>query len=555
MRIIYLVFFLLTFILEGHAQVTELIDSAYFRSPIDFPLRLSGSFAELRKNHFHSGIDIKSKNRASGDTLRAVADGFVSRLKIQYGGYGKAIYMDHSNGYTSVYAHLRDFHPKIAAFILKEQKKRQTYPLDISTSEDSIFFKKGDYIGIMGNTGRSYGPHLHFEIRHTQSEKPINPLLFNIGPTDKKAPFVNNIYAYSLSPDFQIIDKTDITSSKNLSIPAWRIGIAFNGYDKMDGANNLNGIAKIRLWLNHELHYEMLADSFSFDETRSINACMDYAAKKKYNRNIIQVFKLPGNPNSMIKKAKKGGLISLYKNKAQLVRLELEDYHGNLYSKEWHISRDIDIPGQTPKSYQFKLAHDKDHLIENDLFSFRIDSGGLYKTTFFNYQISRLLPFPVIQLHQLDEAMHGYASLAILNKEKIDSSLQGKLCIFHLDSKYSYGNQGDHEVLFASIDRFGEYTIKLDTISPSVKPLASLASMKRRGNLTFILEDNFKVRGKARDLEYDCYINGEWVLGEYSSHTRKLSISLDQINLRQNNTLRIRVTDDRDNVLDYKQNF
>ncbi|NND10141.1 MAG: M23 family metallopeptidase, partial [Flavobacteriaceae bacterium] len=136
----------------------------YFRKPLDIPLVLSGTFAELRSNHFHSGLDIKTKQR-EGLKVYASAPGYVSRIKISHWGYGKALYITHPNGYTSVYAHLQKFSEKIEEYVKEKQYEKESFTLELFPSAEELQIESDEIVAFSGNTGGSGGPHLHFEIR------------------------------------------------------------------------------------------------------------------------------------------------------------------------------------------------------------------------------------------------------------------------------------------------------------------------------------------------------------------------------------------------------
>ena len=175
----------------------------YFRSPVDHHIKLSGTFGELRPNHLHAGIDIKAKNGKIGQPLYATADGYVSRIKVQSGGYGNVLYINHPNGYTSVYAHLHEFPKAIAKYVKEFQYRRQSFEVEIFPEAERFRFKQGEVVGKLGLSGRSFGPHLHFEIRDTKTEKPINPLLFGIQVADNIAPKLHKLKAYFLNDKFE----------------------------------------------------------------------------------------------------------------------------------------------------------------------------------------------------------------------------------------------------------------------------------------------------------------------------------------------------------------
>jgi len=270
----------------------------YFRSPVDHDIKLSGTFGELRPNHFHAGIDIKAQMGKTGQNIFAVADGIVSRINIKSSGYGNALYIDHPNGYTSVYAHLEKFPKHIAEYMKEQQYDTHTSEIEHYPSAGMFSFQKGDIIGTLGMSGRSYGPHLHFEIRDTESEIPINPLLFGFSIDDKVRPDLRSVKLYGLDDQMCELESKQYTlrkrgssykpSKDTLMMKSSEVGVALKAYDQMTGVSNLNGIYALEMYVDDSIHFQFTMDKISFDETRYINAHMDYAErevkKSYYNR-------------------------------------------------------------------------------------------------------------------------------------------------------------------------------------------------------------------------------------------------------------------------------
>ena len=256
---------------------------AQFRNPLDIPMYLSGGFAELRSNHFHSGLDIKTQNK-EGFPVFAVADGWVSRIKISPWGYGNALYITHSNGYTSVYAHLSRYNNFLQNFVENLEYKKKSFSIDYSFQKGKMIVKKGDTIAFTGNSGSSGGPHLHFELRNTKTQKPINPVQFPFDIEDTIAPVFKSLYVFDNNGvrDFPIVFKVNsyYTLPETLSV--------FNNFDfgilTGDISNNSEnplGINKISLFENEKLCYEYDNQSFSFSESRYINSHIWYGMYKK----------------------------------------------------------------------------------------------------------------------------------------------------------------------------------------------------------------------------------------------------------------------------------
>ena len=173
---IVLLFFSLIAFPQGDISVNSAYPTNYFRKPLDIPILLSGTFGELRTNHFHAGLDIKTQ-QVEGLNVYSAAQGYVSRIKISHWGYGKALYITHPNGYTSVYAHLKKFNNRIEAYIKKQQYKKESFEVHVFPTSTELPVSKDEIIAFSGSTGGFVGPHLHFEIRKKGEAPDPVPLL------------------------------------------------------------------------------------------------------------------------------------------------------------------------------------------------------------------------------------------------------------------------------------------------------------------------------------------------------------------------------------------
>ncbi|HRI62354.1 MAG TPA: M23 family metallopeptidase, partial [Saprospiraceae bacterium] len=240
----------------------------YFMAPVDAnPLRLTGTFGELRADHFHSGIDIDSKTGGIGQPVFAAADGFVDRIRVQESGYGNVLYVKHPNGYTTVYAHLDRFSSEIQKFVREMQYKRERFEVDLNPADGQFRVKQGQEIGKLGNSGGSTGPHLHFEIRQSGTDKALNPLLFGLPVPDNTPPEIRDMKVYFLNDKREVMtskpfpiqrqkDGTVGVANEVVSLGAWRIGFGVKAFDKQTGHRNDNGIFAISLYADGELVYQ-----------------------------------------------------------------------------------------------------------------------------------------------------------------------------------------------------------------------------------------------------------------------------------------------------------
>ena len=252
----------------------------YFRKPLDITMVLSGTFAELRSNHFHSGLDIKTQQR-EGLKVYAAAHGRVTRIKISHWGYGKALYITHPNGYSTVYAHLQKFSPKIEAYIKKHQYQKESFEIELFPKATDLLIDTNEVVGFSGNTGGSAGPHLHFEIRD-KNQRPMNPMLFGIEVKDSRAPTVLGVYAYPIDDNAHVefsnnrkklrLVPQDNGDYKVEKINAFgKIGFGVVTYDRQDLAANKNGVSNMQSFYNGSKNFEIDFKRFSFSETKHLN--------------------------------------------------------------------------------------------------------------------------------------------------------------------------------------------------------------------------------------------------------------------------------------------
>ena len=311
-----------------------------FRSPLDIPLILAGTFGELRSNHFHAGIDIKTQQR-QGLPIYAIGDGTITRIKVSLYGYGKVLYVAHPNGYTSVYGHLQKFGPKIEEYVKNIQYQKKAYEIQVFPDYGEVKVTKGDVIAYSGNTGGSAGPHLHFEIRSSVTEKPTNPLLYGFEVRDATNPVLNKAFAYPLSDDAQINQsnsKSELVFSKQKDgtflaetvNASGTIGFGFVGFDRQDMAANKNGIYSVQLLVNGETYTDYDFETFSYGETRYINTLIDYDHYGKSRQRIQRLFKDPSNRLSIYNALKNDGKIDVKEGLSYTVELLLKDLEGNL---------------------------------------------------------------------------------------------------------------------------------------------------------------------------------------------------------------------------------
>ena len=403
----YIPFTLLFLSFLGFGQ--EKYPKNYFRSPLDIPLILSGTFGELRSNHFHSGIDIKTQGREGFNTY-AVADGYVSRIKIAQFGFGKAIYITHPNGYTSVYAHLSKYADAIEKYVKEYQyNTKKSTTGNRYLKEDQFPVKKGDIIAYTGDTGGSSGPHLHFEIRNSKTENIVNPMLFEILPDDDIPPVFQSLMIYALNSASRINE-----NNLNVSLPIKKtakgvyktnrfssnglIGIGVRVFDRLNNANNKNGIYSLEMLVNGKRVYYHDVETFSFSESKLINLLIDYKHFKTYKKRIHKTHKVTKNTLSIYKDLINDGNIRVENNSNYQVKVIAKDFKGNKSVLE------IPIKGissnalftKTKDTTAYKIIAKKFHKFTLDDFTVAFPKNTFYEDCFLNLKKEN----GIVKIHQ-----------------------------------------------------------------------------------------------------------------------------------------------------------
>lgn len=536
----------------------------YFRSPLDITLYLSGSFGELRSNHFHSGIDIKTQG-VEGHKIIAVADGYVSRIRISPYGYGNALYIDHPNGYTSVYAHLQKYSGKIAAEIKKYQYTNQTWEIDYYPPDTLLKIKKGQLIALSGNSGSSGGPHLHFEIRETLSEHPINPLLLGFDVKDDVAPQIRKVAVYPLNNISAVNQKNskEILSvvgsagnyrlSSNTPISAiGTIGFGVDVIDKSNGVSNKNGVYEVKLFVNDSLIYYSEMNKFSFDETRALNSLIDYEYYLKTKNRFQKSFVAPNDPLSIYRRKINNGNIAIEDGKNYLIKYEITDTHKNKATLEFAISGNKEAKSTNPvvKGIVDTVFNYSDsNYYENKMIRVNIPKNALYENLNFQFSEGKQLNSaltPTYQIHNDYTPLHLPITVGI-KVGRISDEHRKKAVIVNIDANhrlYSRGGVWRSNYLEATSKTFGGFAVMLDTVAPIIKPVNIYPNknMSNNSSVIFSISDNL-----SGIKTYNLYIDGKWVLMEFEPKKGVVYHDFDKLPNGEH-TLKIEVTDGVGNV-------
>ena len=557
-------------LLLAFADPTTPYPQDIFISPVDHELRLSGTFGELRSNHFHAGIDIKSSRGGVGDPLYAVADATVARVKVQSGGYGNALYLRHPNGYTSVYAHLDAFDPAIAAYVKAAQYARQSFEVDLYPPAGKFTFAQGEQIGKMGTSGRSFGPHLHFEIRDSGTEKLINPLLFGFKIADNRAPKMHALKVYSLNDARQTVAQRTVdlvgrgrdygVAGDTLTINAWRAGFGLRVFDHHDKTNNWNGIYRLQLRQDDQPIHGFEMETFAFGETRYINALSDYAEKVLNKTDYNRTYRLPGNRLSVYRDEVDYGVVELSSYRPSKITLIASDVHGNERTLEFWVKRGEVTPPEAPP-YNYLLDQTSPNVVETGNVYAYFPAGTLYEDLPLRYQNQ---PPPADGYYSKVHSLHDYATpvqryfeLAIRPDRDIPAALRDKAYIaFCKDGQVrSNGGHWEGDRLATRVRSLGDYAILVDDTPPTVRAVTFRNDMRGLGRMSFKITDDVATTGKARGLRYTGTVDGEWVLFEYDAKKDLLTHHFDGRIGPGEHALELRVEDDRGNVQLYERTF
>ncbi len=535
----------------------------YFRSPVDSRILLSGTFGELRSGHFHSGIDIKTGG-VSGKAIYAVADGWVSRIKVSAFGFGKTLYVTHPNGFVSVYAHLESFSSRIASHVKSMHYELESFELDIFPEKDLLPVKKGDVIALSGNSGGSNGPHLHFEMRLEATQTPVNPLLFGLEVKDYIRPEIHWLKVIPAGPGSLVDGKPE---ARIFTVEGWGenhrlkghdtihvsgdFSLAINTFDKLNDAPNKNGVYAITLYADGEKVYHHDLEKFDFVETRYINSLIDYAEyvenSRRYQRSEID----PNNRLSIYKHVKNNGILSLEGPSLHRIEYVVADFRGNVSRLPFMVisSPPATIVEPEVSGSPLLFSIDSINAFRAVNFSMMLPGSCLYRDIWFVYDT---LPMPagayspLHRIHSERVPLHRHFDVSVV-PEKLPADPE-KMLLARIDEKgkkIPHGGKWDGDALTASIRSFGDYAIFVDTIPPEIIPLNISSGV--------IKDDRKTVRVKISDdfsgiKTYRAMLNGRWLLMDYDAKNDLLVYDIDERLRKGNNQFRLEVTDDRNNM-------
>ena len=528
-----------------------------YGQPVDFPIQLSATFGELRPNHLHAGLDIKTQG-VEGKKVYAVADGYVSRIGVSPYGYGNVLYVTHNDGYTTVYAHLQRFKGEIAKYVKQYQYKNKKYTSQIYPEKDQFPVKKGDVIAYSGNTGGSGGPHLHFEIRDA-NERPVNPMFFGYKIEDNKRPFVKGISVYPLGDEstleggsnpvyFSVVesdngqyglkDKTYVYGNGEMSF-----GICT--YDMVGTSTNKDGPYFYELYLDDELAFQVEADRFSYNEQRYVNSLLDYRHYKEKKTSYVRTETDSNNNLRMIKK--KNGTVTVAEGDTVNVCFKISDYMGNSTTASFKLvgvaPAEVERPVRRRSEYFVKSDGSLNNNITIDDFNVSMEEGTLFRDEWIQtgHREETGCCSPVYRFG--DDGMTTFKKFTLRVRPEEKWANNSKLYIASIDNNgkvSSLGGKMKNGWMEVKTYTMGEYAIKVDSVAPTVK-----ASNFKDGQSVKALKSlRFKISDDMTGIEtYDIYLDDVWVLGQYDAKNNLLYYEFDEKMKKGTNNVKVVVTD------------
>jgi hypothetical protein len=559
MRGLFLLILLLVVYL---AFAQEHYPKKYFSSPIDKKLSISSNFGKIRTNHFHAGLDINT-NLKSGINIYAAAEGYISRVYISSGSYGKAIYITHPNGYVTVYGHLSQVERRVSDSVNQIQHQRHQFKVDLTFPPGKFPVKKGQIIGKSGNTGQSFGAHLHFEIREQESEKIVNPLLFGFDVPDNEAPDIKAIYLYRFldenkHEDYKEKHKLKIKEGDTI-ISFGKLGLGLEMCDYLSKKKGNLDVYQLKLLLDDSLIFYYKFDKFSFDESKYINSFIDYGEMQRSGKKIIKCYIEPNNKLS-IYKTSQSGIFNFVDDQLHKLNISASDVNGNVKKFTFYIKSDssqvLIAPGRN-QSIAKRIDYSKVEEFATDSFRIIFNESCLYDDLDFKYFVSHGAASGFSKYHYVHNPtvpLHNNAIIEI-RPNHIPDSLKSKAVIAgvgHKGSLFSVGGTWNSDFIRANISNFGTYFVTIDTIPPTIQPIVLKTVKNKKPN--FI---NLKIKDDLSGIEeYVGFIDNNWVLFEYDEKSDLISCNLSKEKIfGGNHYLIVWLRDRCNNLTIYESNF
>lgn len=521
----YSIFFSLLFFIgsvqSGYAQETD-TDKPSFIPPFDFPITFSGNFGEIRANHFHGGLDFKTGGTI-GKPVRALADGYISRIRVTHGS-GYVLDVAYDNGYSTINRHLSAFVGDVARRVEDLQYEKESWEVEITPEPDEYPVKAGQIIALSGNTGYSFGPHLHLDMIETATDEYIDPLPFFMNKVkDKTAPRAEGIMLFP-QPGKGVVEgkqtRRAFPAHPTKPITAWGlIGAGIRAYDYMDGVQNKYGVKTVILEVDGEEVFRSTIDRFAYEENRYINSW----THGQYMKSFIE----PGNRLRMLQASNGNrGLVEINEERPYRFVYTLSDALGNTSKVRFTVQGQKTTIAPVEHREKYALKWDKVNCLQEPGLELVIPKGMLYDDVLLNYSV-RADSGDIAFTYQLNDTripMHNACDLRIgLRRRPVEDVTKYYVAgVTARGGKYRIGGKYEDGVMKVRIRDLGTYTVAVDTVPPVITPV-NQAQWGRTGKIIF----------KAKDKEtgintYRGTIDGKYALfGKPNSISGNLVCELD----------------------------
>lgn len=547
------VLFVLFFTRTGHTQQKS-YPRNYFRHPLDIRMELVANFGEIRTNHWHMGLDIRTQQRENLPVY-AAAEGYVSRVSVEPGGFGQAIYINHPNGYTTLYAHLNAFYPALASYVKQQQYDQESWRVNLTLPPGMFPVRKGQFIARSGNTGGSAGPHVHFEIRDTQTENCLNPLLFTFPIPDGVPPFISKLVmydrnrsSYEQSPQVLSLKRNGSLYTVNpVRVGSNRISFAIGAVDRFTGTPNPNGIYSARILMDGTPVSGFVLDDISYNDTRYMNAQIDYAYQSRGGGAVQHISPLPGARTLPYQIHNEDGFVNLTDTEPHEIEIEVRDAHSNLSRIRFTIQYDPSLQKMYTRPEE-RLVPNAVNVIERDAFELYTTEYSIYDTVPVTFTadntgaagaVSSLFHFVGTSI-----PVHDLVSVRLRPAETIPDEARDRIIIKNVSGTRTTVTKASWQSgwLGARFRQFGTYQAFIDTVPPTVN--APVANLSKATRIVFTPKDNFNTIKNFR-----VELNGKW-LRFTNDKGRNWIYTFDENFPRGNHELKVIVEDEAGNVLE-----
>ncbi len=561
MREIFLSFCCLFLIKGALAQAAYPKD--YFINPMEIPLVLSGTFGELRSNHFHAGLDIKTQQK-EGIPVKATAGGYISRINVSLWGYGNALYVTHPNGFTTVYGHLKEFSPEIDAYVRAKQYEKESFTVRLYPKAGELPVTQGQTIALSGNSGSSGGPHLHYEIRDVKQDI-LNPFDFGLEIPDHKNPSIQAAFAYSRNDTSQVNQSNKIVElvlnrkldgdlQANTFYAHGEIGFGINAYDRLDGALNRNGLYQLDMSVNGKDVFQFKADKFSFSESRWINSYIDYERLARLRQRVQKCFlEHDQNKLSLYKQLTDKGFIKVKDSMEYEVVVTARDYVGNFTRLIIPVvgRKDTIVAKAEEKKTPYLFKSDQINQIRDSLVTAYFPKNIFYEDFYFDYQYED----GVAKLHNSSVPVHNYFKLTFdVSDIPRDELKQTYIAKKNRHGKWYYvSTKRKENTLYTSSKSLGEFTLKIDNEPPKIVPVG----FKEGQWLTKYERLKVKIFDKGSGIKsYRGELDGSWIRMAFNPKNGTLTYDFsDRELIGTEHTLKVVVVDNVNNKTTFDIKF